>query len=127
MLVKDAKELARQWVIEEAGQIRGFRGAFYHGSTSWLADDALMPASSDVDVVIVLEGANPPNELGKLMYGGVMIDVSYLPGDQLRTPEQVLGVSHLAGSLRAPSIITDPSGQLAELQEAVSRDYAKRR
>ena len=37
MLVKDAKELARQWVIEEACQIRGFRGAFYHGSTSWLA------------------------------------------------------------------------------------------
>jgi hypothetical protein len=86
-----------------------------------------MPATSDVDVIVVLEGPDLPNNPPMLLYQGVVIDLSYLPRDQIRSPEQVLGVSHLAGSLRAPSIILDPSGELTNLQAAVSKDYAKRR
>jgi hypothetical protein len=33
----------------------------------------------------------------------------------------------MAGSFRAPSIISDPSGRLTRLQAAVSREYARRR
>jgi hypothetical protein len=50
MIVKHAKDVARQWVIEEASQVPGFYGAFYHGSTNWLPDDAPFPATSDVAV-----------------------------------------------------------------------------
>ena len=126
MIVRHAKDIAQQWVIEEASQEPGFRGAFYHGSTNWLPYDAVLAASSDLDVMVVLDGSNLANKLGKFIYRGVMLEVSYLPSDQLQSPDTILGVSHLAGSFRTSSIIMDPSGQLTRLQAAVSKEYAKR-
>ena len=126
MLVKHAKDVARQWVIEEASKIPGFAGAFYHGSTNWLSDDAVLPPTSDVDVMVVLAEPNPPGKPGKFIYRDVILDVAYLASDQLQSPDLILGQSHLAGSFRAPSIILDPSGQLTKLHAAVSKDYAKR-
>lgn len=126
MIVKDAKEVARQWVMEEGGKTPGFYGAFYHGSTNYLPDDAPLPATSDVDVMIVLTDANPPDKLGKFLYRDVLIEASYLPNDRLQSPEMILGNYHMAGSFRAPSIISDPSGQLTRLQAAVSKEYARR-
>ncbi len=127
MLVGQAKAIARQWVIEEAGNVPGFYGAFYHGGTNWLPDDAALPSTSDVDVMVVLADPSPPAKLGKFIYRGVLLEVSYLPRDQVQSPDQVLGQSHLAGSFRIPSIILDPSGQLTRLRAAVAKDYAKRR
>jgi hypothetical protein len=126
MIIARAKDLARQWVIEEAGKTPGFCGAFFHGSANWLTDDAALPATSDLDIMVVLADPDPPAKLGKFIYRDVMLEVSYLPRDQLRSPEQILGDYHMAGSFRAPGIISDPSGQLARLQAAVSKDYAKR-
>ena len=126
MLVKEAKAVARRWVLEEGSQIPGFWGAFFHGSTTWLPDDAILPATSDLDVMVVLAAPNPPDKLGKFIYRDVMLEVSYLPRDQLQSPEQILGLSHLAGSFRVPSIIADPSGELTPLQAAVAKEYAKR-
>ncbi len=93
---------------------------------NWLSDDAVLPAASDVDVMVVLAGPNPPGKLGKFIYRDVILEVSYLPSDQLQSPELILGRYNMAGSFRTPSIILDPSGQLTELQAAVSKDYAKR-
>jgi len=126
MLVKQAKDAARQWVIEEASTAPGFCGAFYHGSTNWLADDAVLPATSDVDIKIVRAGSSPTDKLGKFIYRNVILDVSYVPSDQLQSPDLILGTYEMAGSVRAASIILDPSGQLSKLQTVVSRDYAKR-
>ncbi len=126
MIVEHAKDAARRWVIEEAGNAPGFCGAFFHGSVNWLPNDAALPPSSDVDVIVVLAGDNPPGKLGKLTYRDVMLDVSYLASDQLQSPDQVLGTYEIAGSFRTPSIILDPSGKLTNLQAAVSKDYAKR-
>jgi hypothetical protein len=39
----------------------------------------------------------------------------------------VLSNSHLAGSFRVPSVISDPTGRLTDLNAAVARDFAKRR
>ena len=119
--------MARQWVLEEASATPDFVGAFYHGSTNWLMDDAELPATSDVDVMVVLDDPNPPLKPGKFIYCDVLLEISYLPSDQLQSPELVLGQYHLAGSFQSPSIILDPSGQLTRLQAAVARDYAKRR
>ncbi len=127
MIVKNAKEIARQWVIAEAAQIPGFRGASFHGSIIDLPDDTSLPANSDVDIMLVLEDPGLQTKLGKIHYRGVLLEVSYLPADQIQSAGQVLGVSHLAGSLRAPGIIWDPSGQLTRLQAAVSKDFASRR
>ena len=126
MLVGRAKEIAREWVIEESSKLPGFRGAFFAGSTNWLPDDAALPRNSDVDVSVVLADPSPPNKPGKFIHRDVILEVSYLPSDGLQSPELILGDYHMAGSFRTPSIILDPSGQLTELQAAVSVDYAKR-
>jgi hypothetical protein len=55
MIVKFAKDRAARWVIEEASKASGFYGAYFAGSTNWMADDAPFPASSDVDVKVVVE------------------------------------------------------------------------
>ena len=126
MTVKQAKDIARQWVIEEASKAPGFVGAYFAGSVNWLPDNANLPATSDVDVWVVHASPNPPDKLGKFIYRGVMLEVSYQPRAQLQSPDQVLGDYHMAGCFRTPSIILDASGELTKLEAAVSRDYAKR-
>lgn len=126
MLAKDAKNIARKWVWEEAVKITGIYGAFFHGSINWLPDNAVFPQHSDVDLMIVLEGSDPPIKLGKFIYEDVLLEVSYLAKDEVESPEVVMGQYHLAGSFQTSSVILDPSGELTRLQMAVSKDYAKR-
>jgi hypothetical protein len=123
--VRDARDAARRWVLENAPGQQGFRGAFYHGSTGWLTDDAVLPATSDVDVMVVFD--EPNSGPGKFRYEGVLLEVSYLPVERLGSPEMVLGRPELAGSFRGASVISDPSGWLTALQRTVARDYARRR
>jgi hypothetical protein len=126
MTLRQAKEIARQWVLEEGIHIPGFRGAFYHGSANYLPDDAVPAPSSDLDIMVVLADPSPPNKLGKFIYQDIMLEVSYLPADRLQSPEAVLTWYHMAGSFRSPSIISDPSGQLTQIHTVVSREFAKR-
>jgi hypothetical protein len=125
MLVKHAKDVARQWANEEASTLPGFSGAFYHGSATWLADDAALPATSDADLVVVMAGPTLPVKPGKFLYRDVLLDVSCLPQNHLQSADLILGQSDMAGSFRIPSIIADPSGQLTILQAAVAKDDAK--
>jgi hypothetical protein len=127
MIAKHAKDVARRWVFEEGSRAPGFCGAFFHGSINWLVDGAVLPETSDLDVMIVLAGPDTPNKPGKLKYHDVILEVSYLPWDELQSPEHVLGQPHLAGSFRGSSVISDPSGRLTQLQEVVSREYARRK
>jgi hypothetical protein len=127
LIVNHAKAVARRWVTEEAAHARSFSGAFFHGSANWLPDDATLPATSDLDVVVVLADTDPLEKPGKFIYRDFLLEVSYLPSAQLHSPDLVLGNYQLAGSFHTASVIADPSGRLTTLQEAVARDYAKRR
>ena len=127
MTVRHAKDIARQWVLEEGTKTPGFLGAYQPGSTNWLPDDAEFPVSSDVDIAVVLSQSDHREKLGKFIYRDFILEVSYRPYDQIESPGQVLGNYHLAPGFRTPNIISDPSGQLARLQAAVSKDFAKRR
>lgn len=104
----------------------GFRGAFFHGSINALPDDGSLPATSDVDVMVVLDSPEVAEKLGKFRYQGVLLEVSYLSSDAILSAEQILGDYHLAGSFRVPGVIADPAGKLGRLHAAVSHDYAKR-
>ncbi len=126
MLVKEAKAIAHQWVIETVSESPDFYGAFYHGSINWLPDDAVISTTSDVDLMLVFD--NPPStKLGKFIYQDLMLEVSYLSRDHLQSAQHVLGQYHLAGSFWKPNIILDPSGQLTKLQAAISKVYTKRK
>ena len=129
MLVRDARAVARRWVLEEGRRTPGFCGAYVGGSANWLPADAPIPPTSDLDVYLVLEGAEGAEgapKPGKFLYHGVLLEVSYVPRDSLRSPEAVLSHYHLAGGFRTPSVILDPTGALTALQEAVGREFARR-
>jgi hypothetical protein len=127
MLVKQAKAAARAWVREAAGRTAGFAGAFFSGSINAMADEDPLPSTSDVDLLIVVDGPGLPPKPGKFRWQGALIEASYLPAADVRTPEQVLGTPFLAWSLYHDSLILDPTGRLEELQSAVKIGYAQRK
>jgi hypothetical protein len=127
MQVGQARDAARQWVIEEASAIPGFRGAYTAGSTNWLPAYADLATSSDLDIMVVLTDPNQASRRGKFRYREVLLEASYLRIDQLRSADLVLSDYHLAPSFRTTNILLDPSGHLAALRAIVCRDYAKRR
>ncbi len=126
MLVHEAKEVARRWAVKEASGWPGFHGAYLAGSVSAMPADAELPQTSDIDLNVVFADGNRPPRTGKFVWGGVVLEVTVLSPEQLRSPERVLGDYHLAGPFRTWSVLLDPSGHLAALQTAVSRDFAKR-
>ncbi|MDF2659329.1 MAG: hypothetical protein K0Q94_2120 [Paenibacillus sp.] len=111
--------------MEHASKEAGFQGAYFSGSTIELPDDALLSATSDIDVVVVTEEPEPPLKLGKFVYRGVLLEVTYVSWHQLASAEEVLTSYHLAGSFRVDTIIADPTGHLGILQTSVSRHYAE--
>jgi hypothetical protein len=125
MKVRDARAAALQWVTEHAGQIPGFLGAFVSGSAAWLPADTELPATSDIDVMVVTAGPQALPKLGKLRYRGVLVEITYLPWDQLASSKAVLSSYHLAGSFRTNTILADPTGRLTDLHAATARDYAR--
>ncbi len=126
MKVKQAREAAREWVIEEASGMPGFSGAYTAGSTNWLPDDADLTPTSDFDIMVLLADPNGAGKREKFIYRDILLEVSYLSNDQLQSSDLVLNDYHLAPSLRTTNIILDPSGHLTALLAVVRRDYAKR-
>jgi hypothetical protein len=124
--VKQARDAASQWVSQVAAGWPGFEGAFLHGSITWLPYHAILPATSDVDLIVVLSGDELRRNPGKFRYDGILLDVSILPADRVQSAEQILGISHLAGSLCGASIVADPTGHLSIVHSVVARDFAKR-
>jgi hypothetical protein len=119
-----AREIAREWVQHEGALTPGFAGAFLHGSINWLPDDARVPDTSDLDIMVVLAGGDREEKPGKFRYRGVLLEVSHCDLQDVATPEQVLGNAHLAGSFHRPGVLADPTGHLTALQREVARHYA---
>jgi hypothetical protein len=125
VLVIDGRRAARSWVDEYAASKSWFGGAFLIGSVA--AADPLdpIPSTSDVDVMVVVEAADAPPKLGKLVHDGVLLDVTFLPSAALATVDQVATSFFLAPAFSAggESIIADPAGQLIELARGISPTF----
>lgn len=121
--VADARAAAARWVTRHASHAEGFRGAFFSGSATWLAGDAELPATSDVDVLIVMAQDEPPPKPGKFRYEGVLVEAGHLPWRLVSSAEEVAGSYHLATALRTDTIIADPTGWLRALQVRVASDF----
>ena len=72
MLVREAKAAGRRWVLEKGRETPGCTGAYFSGSVNWLDDDAALPATSDVDVHLVLEEPGSALKPGTFVYGGAL-------------------------------------------------------
>lgn len=127
MNIGKARDAARKWVLENASQIPGFQGAWIAGSTNHLPDDAEFPATSDIDVMIVLGDGEALIKPGKFLFHGVLLEVSSLSRGEIATPEQVLGHYHLAGSLGSGAVLADSGGALTALRADVARAFPERR
>ncbi|MEU1370693.1 hypothetical protein ABZ454_31750 [Streptomyces sp. NPDC005803] len=127
MRVGAARAAAVHWVAAHARPATGYRGAYFSGSTVGRADDAELPPSSDVDVVVVTEEDDPPVKPGKLRHEGALLEITYVPWAELRDPEAVLSSYHLAGSFRSDTVIDDPTGDLRSLYAYVSSRFTDRR
>ena len=119
-----AKELAIQWAREEGSKLPGFRGAYLVGSITTLPQGAAVPATSDVDIVVVVERA-PAQKLGKFIYRNLLLEVSFVEWEQFQSCESILGHSQAAAGYRALPILADPTGRLARMQSEVARHYAR--
>ncbi|SEN06796.1 hypothetical protein [Paenibacillus sp. OV219] len=124
MKVGIARQIASEWFHTHASTAPEFIGAYFSGSTVEMPDDALLPAASDIDLIVVTEEAEPPLKLGKFISNGALLEVTYLAWRQLSSYEEVLTNYHLAGSFRVNTIIADPSGNLRELQKQVASRFA---
>lgn len=113
MLVQKAKALAREWVYAYARHTSLF-GAFFNGSIVMMDGGDPLPAASDVDVNLVLDAFQPPPEkLGKFLYKGALLEVSFLPHDAVSSEEKILSTYEIASGFRYGEVIYDRTGQLA--------------
>jgi hypothetical protein len=113
-------------MAEEASRVPGFCCAYTAGSTNWLSDDADLPTTSDVDIMVVLEEPNEGVGRRKFHYCNVLFEVSYLWQNQFQSPTRILSDYHLAPSLQSTTTIFDPLGLLAPILVSVSTEYRKR-
>jgi hypothetical protein len=88
-----------------------------------LSPDSILPRYSDVDVVVVASSDGPP-KLGKFRYEDALLDVSYLPWNQLAHLYGVAGAYQLAPSFSSNQVIVDPTGHLDKLYRAISAGFA---
>ncbi|MEH0844622.1 hypothetical protein V6U81_19750 [Micromonospora sp. CPCC 205711] len=87
-----------------------------------MPDDAPLPVSSDVDVLVVRDG--PAAKRGKFRHRGVLLEVTALTWDDLGSPEVVVGSWVFAPSFRRDTVIVDPTGRLAGIRGRVSAGFA---
>ena len=123
--VGDARVAALDWVATNVAGAQGFVGAYLAGSVATLANGETIPASSDVDVMVVLDREHAAKP-GKLLHHGVLLEITFLDAGLFTSPETILGNYHLAASFVQPGILMDPSGSLAALQRVVAAEYPRR-
>ncbi|MFE9957497.1 hypothetical protein [Micromonospora sp. NPDC005299] len=122
MRVGAARAVAVEWVREEMRRDPSIGGAFFSGSTVGLPDEAVLPPSSDVDVLLVRDA--PAAKVGKFRHRGVLVEVSALTWAELGSPVDVLGSWVFAPMFRADAVIADPSGRLAVIRDRVAAGFA---
>jgi hypothetical protein len=85
--------------------------------------DAELPSHSDVDLVVVIEGADPSRKPGKLLCHSVLIEVSLFPWEWYNSLGDLSSSYHLAAGLQTDTIIADPKGDLHALQRQVAGSF----
>jgi hypothetical protein len=124
--VREAKDAAREWVLEHASEVPGLYGVFIAGSVNWRSDGSEYSPLSDVDLFHIVTG-DPELAMRqrKHMHKEVLLETEAVSHEGFVDAEAVLGAWRVAAHFSVPSIVYDPSGHLSEVQRAVATHYAE--
>lgn len=119
LTINDAFTQASAWINASDLPIRS---AFIGGSIAYADPASTYDPTSDVDCYLVVEGDPPEGKIGKTTVNGVLLDVSWLPWEQLQSAE-----SHavLASLMHFGKIVRDDDGALSRLQGEISSRFAE--
>ena len=124
MTTGEALQIAKEWAVEQAKQTPGTFGVFFGGSINSFLLEAAFPQSSDIDIFFVVdESVLPQLRQRKLCVEGLVLEPSYHPLGQFKSPEKVLGDFINAYNLSFNSVIYDPTGELSRTQRTVAEGY----
>ena len=127
MTVREAKEIAADWVVREGSRMPGYSGAFFAGSINGRSAGETQPPGSDVDFFIVLDQEDTSSIFShKFFWKGVVLESACFPLPEFRNPEIAVADYRVACHLAVPSIIADPSGILEKAHRFVVREYPRR-
>ncbi|GAA3218007.1 hypothetical protein GCM10017691_00450 [Pseudonocardia petroleophila] len=114
-----ARGVAREWVRRHAA---GARGAFVMGSAAARGADEVLPATSDVDVTVVVDGPRVPPRTGLFRRDGVLLDVGFVTAADLEASARSWV---FAPGLAAGHVLADADGRLTALSRAVAARFAE--
>jgi hypothetical protein len=126
MTTAQARDIAKQWALEQVGIVPGLRGVFLAGSINHLSDSDPLPRESDVDIYLVVDDEQMPEVTQrKFEYRGVLLEPSYHPRSAFSSPGRVLENFIYAFHLSVPSVVFDPYDELAPIQKEVEKGYTE--
>lgn len=118
LTVGDAIAIASNWI---ASSDLPFSSAFIGGSVAYAKPDTNYDPASDVDCYLIVDGDPPDGKIGKITVEGVLLDVSWIPWQQIENAE-----SHavLASLLHFGLVTRDTHGNLRDLKQRIDEDFA---
>lgn len=124
----EVRRIAEKWVVDEIARAPGETlGVFTHGSVNWMADGDAFPASSDLDLAVVVAETDPVRHHPyKQSYGGIVIEAFYLPATRLSPVEAILADWVLGPNLAAGRVLFDREDRLTGLQQKIRREFPRR-
>jgi hypothetical protein len=129
MIVREVRQLAREWMEAQASNLPTCRGAILAGSINWMSMTDLWPPTSDVDVWGLLDvdddfDLDPYHR--RFQHHDLIVDFAALHYKLFRNWQEVLGTYWSACHVASPGVLYDTGGQLQQLHERVARSYSQR-
>lgn len=113
----DAIAIATSWT--QSAPLNHF-AAFIGGSSATRPLDSPYDASSDVDCYVVIDGEPPEGKIGKIVVEGVLLDVTWIPWNQVKSAKNHAVVSSL---INFGLVIFDTDDRLTNVQRQIRETF----
>lgn len=125
MRAGELKDLTREWIDAEVAPLPGFAGAFFRGSITEAAADAVFPATSDVDLTQLFDGEPPADVPPGVDRDGWHIGGEAWSVERLRPLEAVLSDYRIGYAFRDPYVLA-AGEEVAAMAALAAREFPKR-
>ncbi|MCO7220696.1 hypothetical protein [Klenkia sp. PcliD-1-E] len=121
MRAAEAVAAAADAVLDRWSGDPALRGAFLAGSVTDLEPDDEVPATSDIDVTVVLVGTTGGRR--KVRIGELVVETTLLDVAELADEERVARTHWLAPSFRGGFVLADPTGAPRRLEDRIAPGF----